>query len=363
MRGRRLLAAVAAIALVAVAAIVVAAIALSDSDGGDGATATSKGGEASTINDIYRREGPSVYFVQARGAEGAGTGTAWLYDDKGHLVTNEHVISAGTEVALRVGDNQLVPAKIVGEDASTDLAVLEADRSALNEANPLRLGDASKVYVGEPVVAIGNPFGLVDTVTSGIVSAKQRVLQAPNGYPIANVIQADAAINPGNSGGPLLDMSGRVIGVNSQIATGGAQQSAGIGFAVPVDTVKDVAQQLIEHGRVDRAFLGVSSVALTPDLARELGLNRDSGALILEVAPGGPAARAGLHGAQAGESEGALIAGGDVIVAIDGQDVTGPDDIARAIGAKKPGATAKITYVRDGSEHTAAIELTAQHSG
>jgi S1-C subfamily serine protease len=356
----------AASALVAIVVVVLAIAGVFDSGDGDGdsASASALGTAAeNTINQIYEREGRSVYFVQSEGPEGAGTGTAWLYDAQGHLVTNEHVISGGTAVALRLGVNQLVPAKIVGEDASTDLAVLAVDKAAVDRVDPLELGDPSKVFVGQPVVAIGNPFGLEDTVTSGIVSAKQRTLQAPNGYPISNVIQADAAINPGNSGGPLLDMAGKVIGVNSQIATGGAGQSAGIGFAVPADTVENVAKQLIEHGRVDRAHLGVGTVALTPELAQELGLNTDTGALVLDVAPGSPAARAGLHGAQGGGTNGALVGEGDIIVAIDGQKVTGPDDIAREIGAKTSGDTAKVTYVRGGSEHTVEVELSPKAGG
>jgi S1-C subfamily serine protease len=301
-----------------------------------------------------------VYFVQSSGPQGAGTGTAWLYDAQGHLVTNEHVISGGTDVALRIGENDLVPVEVVGEDPSTDLAVLRADPEALNGGDPLRLGDVSEVSVGQSVVAIGNPFGLEGTVTSGIVSAKSRVLQAPNGYPITNAIQTDAAINPGNSGGPLVDLDGRVIGVNTQIATGGVAQSAGIGFAVPVDTVERVARELIEQGRVDRAYLGVSTVGLTGELAQRLGLTVQAGALVLAVSPGGPAARAGLRGAGSDATTGAIVPGGDVITSIDDQDVAGPNDVAQAIGAKQSSDTATITYVRDGSEQTVEVVLGPQ---
>ncbi|HEY7619970.1 MAG TPA: trypsin-like peptidase domain-containing protein [Solirubrobacteraceae bacterium] len=359
MGGRRLLVVAGATAVAAIVAVVVmAAVGVFDSS--DNHPANAQGASANTINQIYQREGRSVYFVQSSSAEGAGTGTAWLYDDKGHLVTNEHVISGGTEVALRVGDNGLVPVKIVGEDPSTDLAVLQADPKALTGGDPLRLGDASKVFVGQPVVAIGNPFGLEGTVTSGIVSAKARVLQAPNGYPITNAIQTDAAVNPGNSGGPLVDLDGRVIGVNSQIATGGAGQSAGIGFAVPADTVERVAKDLIEDGRVDRAYLGVGTVGLTPQLAQQLGLNVQAGALVLEVAPGSPAAHAGLRGAGSNAATGAIVPGGDVITSIDGEKVSGPNDIAQVIGAKRSGETAKLTYVRGGSEHSVEVKLTSQ---
>jgi S1-C subfamily serine protease len=360
MTARRVLVIVGVTALAAVVAIVVMiAAGVFDSDGNRAATAQDAGA-ANTVNQIYRREGASVYFVQSSGPGGAGTGTAWLFDDQGHLVTNEHVISGGTDVALRIGDNRLVPVDVIGEDPSTDLAVLRADPQALNGGDPLRLGEASEVFVGQEVVAIGNPFGLEGTVTTGIVSAKARVLQAPNGYPITNAIQTDAAINPGNSGGPLVDLEGRVIGVNSQIATGGAGQSAGIGFAVPVDTVERVVRELIENGQVARAYLGVSTVALTPELAQQLGLPIQSGALILEVAPDGPAARAGLRGAGRDATTGALVGGGDVITSIDGETIAGPNDVAQTIGSKQPGDTSRVTYVRDGSERTVEVTLGSQ---
>jgi S1-C subfamily serine protease len=342
-----------AVALVVVIAIVVVALVDAFDSDDEGSSASN------TIHQIYQREGRSVYFVQSTGPNGMGTGTAWLFDDDGHLVTNEHVISGGTDIAVRVGENQLVPVKVVGEDVSTDLAVLKADPDALTGADPFELGDSSEVFVGQQVVAIGNPFGLEGTVTTGIISAKARVLEAPNGYPISDAIQTDAAINPGNSGGPLVDLDGRVIGVNTQIATGGVGQSAGIGFAVPVDTVEQVAHELIEHGFVDRAYLGVNTVGLSPELAQHLGLSIDSGALVLDVAPGGPAAEAGIRGGGA-SSTGALVPGGDVITEIDGQQITGPNDIASVIGEKQSGDTSSVTYVRGGSEHTVQVTLGSQ---
>jgi S1-C subfamily serine protease len=254
-----------------------------------------------------------------------------------------------------------VPVELVGEDQSTDLAVLKADPDTLNGGDPFQLGDGSEVFVGQPVVAIGNPFGLEGTVTSGIVSAKARVLEAPNGHPISNAIQTDAAINPGNSGGPLVDLDGRVIGVNTQIATGGVGQSAGIGFAVPVDTVEQVVDELIKRGYVDRADLGLSTVGLTGELAQHLGLSIDSGALVLEVAPGGPADLAGLRGSAG--TAGALVSGGDVITRIDGEQIAGPNDIARLIGAKRSGDTSTVTYVRADSEHTVQVRLGSQPRG
>jgi S1-C subfamily serine protease len=358
MRGRRLLAVAGAIAVVAVVAVVaIVATGALDSDD-DGSANAQSGEDERTIQRISQRQGRSVYFVQSEGAEGAGTGTAWLFDESGHLVTNQHVIAGGAEVSLRVGENELVPVEIVGQDPSTDLAVLEADPQALSGGDPLRLADAGEIFIGQRVVAIGTPFGLAGTVTTGIVSAKGRLLEAPNGYPIANAIQTDAAINPGNSGGPLVDLEGRVVGVNSQIATGGAGQSAGIGFAIPVDTVEQVVEQLIERGYVDRAYLGVSTVGLTPALAQRLGLTVQSGALVLEVAPNGPAARAGLRGSDA--TTGALLPGGDVITSVDGEQVAGPNDVAQAIGAKQSGDTSSVTYVRGGSEHTVEVMLGGQ---
>jgi S1-C subfamily serine protease len=360
MNAQRLLAIVGATAVAAIVAVVVMiAAGVFESSEGPSANAQ-RAGDANTINQIYQRQGRSVYFVQASGPGGGGTGTAWLFDGNGHLVTNEHVISGGIEVALRIGESELVPVEVVGEDPSTDLAVLRADPQAVDGGEPLRLGDASDVFVGQPVVAIGNPFGLEGTVTAGIVSAKARVLQAPNGYPITNAIQTDAAINPGNSGGPLVDLEGRVIGVNSQIATGGVGQSAGIGFAIPVDTVEQVVRELIERGYVDRAYLGVSTVAVTPELAQQLGLPVQSGALILEVAPGGPGARAGLRGAGRDVTTGALVAGGDVITSIDGERIAGPDDVAQAIGTKRAGDTSDVTYVRGDAERTVEVTLGSQ---
>jgi S1-C subfamily serine protease len=359
MSGRRLVAVAGAAAVAGAIVAVVVMAAVGGFDSSDDEPANAKDRAGATVHAIYQRLGRSVYFVQSSGPQGAGTGTAWRLDAEGHLVTNEHVISGGTSIALRLGENELVPARIVGEDPSTDLAVLRAEPEAL-DGDPLRLGDASEVYVGQPVVAIGNPFGLEGTVTSGIVSAKSRVLQAPNGYPITNAIQTDAAINPGNSGGPLVDLEGRVIGVNSQIATGGAEQSAGIGFAVPVDTVERVTRELIRYGRVDRAYLGVSTVGLTAELAQRLGFDVQSGALVLEVAPDGPAARAGLRGGGSGAATGALVAGGDVITSIDDQEVTGPTDVAKVIGARRSGETARLTYIRDGREHAVEVQLGSQ---
>jgi S1-C subfamily serine protease len=200
---------------------------------------------------------------------------------------------------------------------------------------------------------------LDQTLTTGVISALNREIESVTRRPIQGVIQSDAAINPGNSGGPLLDSAGRLIGVNTAIySPSGA--SAGIGFAIPVDTVERVVRQLIEDGRVERAYLGVGTVSVTPALAQRLGLAVQSGALILELAPDGPAARAGLRGAGADARTGALVAGGDVITSIDGEEIAGPEDVARVIGAKQSGTTSHVSYVRGDSQRTVEVTLGSQ---
>jgi S1-C subfamily serine protease len=262
-------------------------------------------------------------------------------------------------VTVQLGQNgNTVGAKVVGTDPSTDVAVLqvEGDTSSLQ---PLPLGDSSQVKVGDPVVAIGNPFGLDDTATAGIVSAVQREIDAPNGFTISNAIQTDAPINPGNSGGPLIDAAGRVIGINSQIESPNGGGNIGIGFAVPINTAKQVADELIANGQVEHAFLGISGTDVTPELAQTFNLNVDSGALVESVVPGGPAAKAGIEAGSADVTmNGTRIkAGGDVITAIDGNPVHGMDDVIAAVNAKKPGDTIQLTVDRGGNQRTVSVQL------
>ncbi len=212
----------------------------------------------------------------------------------------------------------------------------------------LPLGDSSKVQVGDAVVAIGNPFGYSRTVTTGIVSGLQREITAPDGFQISNVIQTDASINPGNSGGPLLDSQGRVIGINSQIATGGGQGSVGIGFAVPVNTAKELLPQLKQGGEIERAYLGINMADVTADLAQQQDLPVEEGALIVEAVEGGPADEAGLRG----DTE-----GGDLLVKVDGDEIKNADDVAAAIADNSPGDTVEVEYYRDGDLETAEVEL------
>jgi S1-C subfamily serine protease len=321
------------------------------------------------INQLYRTLSPSVVFVQAElrrpprrpflpPRRAASTGTGFAYDGSGHIVTNAHVVEGARRVSVR-DDAGLVEADVIGLDLSTDLAVLAVDPADLT-LKPLSLGRVETVEVGDEVLAIGNPFGLEDTITHGIVSARQRRIGAPNGYVIEDVIQTDAAVNPGNSGGPLIDMDGRVIGVNSQIATGGdSRSSAGIAFAVPVSTVREIVPDLIDDGRVERPFLGVSTIEVTPSLADRLQLATDAGVLVVAVAPRGPAAKAGLRPAP-GAGGGALIGGGDVIVSVGGAAVSTPADVADAVLSADIGDELRLEVIRGGERREVTVTLGAR---
>jgi S1-C subfamily serine protease len=250
-----------------------------------------------------------------------------------------------------------VPAEVKGVDTATDVAVLKVDPSDVKDLTPIPLGDSSKAQVGDPVIAIGNPFGYSRTVTTGIVSGLQRQIQAPNGFTINNVIQTDASINPGNSGGPLLDANGRVIGINSQIATGGGQGSVGIGFAVPINTAKRLLPDLKAGETIERAYLGVQMQRVTEQLAEDLNLGADHGALIVSVTPGSPAAKAGLRGGRTETAQG-IPAGGDVIVAIDGKEMRTEDAVAAAVATHRPGDKVEVEYYRGNDKKTVTVELT-----
>jgi S1-C subfamily serine protease len=314
--------------------------------------------EGKTVQDIYREEGRGVVFIQAEGVssdeslfgqpqQGTATGSGFVVDEDGTIITNAHVVEGASNVTVSFEEGgEAVDAEVKGVDDDSDLAVLKVDPEGL-DLTVLPLGDSSEVEVGDPVVAIGNPFGLQRTVTTGIVSALQRQLDAPSGFPISDVIQTDASINPGNSGGPLLDAQGRVIGINSQIATGGGQGSVGIGFAVPVDTAKELLPRLRAGEEIERAYLGVVMADVTDQLADQLDLPTESGALVQEITPDSPADKAGLR---AGED-------GDVIVAVDGQRVTGADDVVAAVADKQPGDTIEVEYYRGDDKRTAEIKL------
>jgi S1-C subfamily serine protease len=333
--------------------------------------ADSGGGELRSVSQIYRREGRGVVFVQSRGVtsneespfgfpqerEGTATGSGFVVAEDGTIITNAHVVEGSDDVQVRFGeDGEFIEADVAGRDPSTDIAVLKIDPKEAGKLSPLPLGDSSKVRVGDAAIAIGNPFGFTRTVTTGIVSALQRQIEAPNGFSIPNVIQTDASINPGNSGGPLLDGRGRVIGINSQIATGGSSGSVGIGFAVPVNTAKRLLPTLKRGDEVKRAYLGINMAAVTDQVAEDLNLPSKRGALIQSVVNGGPADRAGLKGGRTPTGEG-LAAGGDLIVEVDGEKVNTPDDVSGAITDDKPGDTIEIVYFRGDDRRTARVKL------
>jgi S1-C subfamily serine protease len=321
--------------------------------------AASNGGK--TVHEIYREDGPGVVFIQAQGTsgesvfgqpqQGTATGSGFVVDSDGTILTNAHVVDGASKVTVSFQEGgDTIDADVKGVDADSDIAVLKIDPEG-QDLTVLPLGDSSKAQVGDPVVAIGNPFGLQRTVTTGIVSAVQRQLDAPSGFPISDVIQTDASINPGNSGGPLLDAQGRVIGINSQIATGGGQGSVGIGFAVPINTAKQELPKLRRGEQIKRAYLGVRMGSVTDQIASQLDLPVKRGALVASVTPGSPAAKAGLRAA------GSSGKGGDLIVAVDGKPVTSADDVVDAVADKQPGDTIKIEYYRGNDKRTATVKL------
>ena len=297
-----------------------------------------KAGQAGSAGKVYAAAGPAVVSVRVRQGGRQASGTGFLVDGDGSIVTNSHVVGEAERVTVRFDDSgREIPARVRGTDPSSDLAVLDVDRSDVGSRRPLALARSSSVRVGDEVVAIGFPLGLDKTATEGIVSGLERDIQAPNGFQIDRVIQTDAPINPGNSGGPLLDTRGRVVGVNSQIATAGASGSIGIGFAVPADAVRNVLPRLKAGERIERPFIGLTSSA------DPLG-----GARVRDVTKGGPADQAGLSAA------------GDVIVGIDGRPVRTPSDVSSAVSRLKPGDAVRVTVRRGGDRRTVRVRLTTR---
>ena len=321
-----------------------------------------------SVNEIYERAYRGVVEITANGSvespfgerQQQALGSGFVYDDEGHIVTNQHVVDGASTVSVRLWNGQTYDAEVVGTDASTDLAVLDVDAPA-SVLRPIALADSSKVVVGDAVVAIGSPFGLEQTVTSGIVSALHRTVSAPNDFSINDTIQTDAAINSGNSGGPLLNAQGRVIGVNAQIESNSGGND-GVGFAIPSNTVRSIVSQLVETGEVEHAYLGVGVQEIPASAAEDLDLVE--GVAVTEVRSDTPAARAGLRAATGSRSvDGqSYPTGGDVITAIDGRKVTSSAELQSAIDAKQPGDTVSITYVRDGDSRTAQVQLASRPS-
>ena len=325
--------------------------------------------DARTVGEIYREWGPGVVQITSEVVSGGffgeqrgeALGSDFVIDKEGHVVTNYHVVQGAEQVYVNFSRDDQLEAEVVGVDPSTDLALLEVDAHQ-RALTPLTLGDSDAVQVGDEVVAIGNPFGLERTVTSGIVSALHRQIQAPNNFTIDKVIQTDAPINRGNSGGPLLNGRGEVVGVNTQIATGGTSDgNVGIGFAVPANTVKEVVGELREKGRVDHAYLGVSMQDLDERVAELFNIPAD-GVLITEVVEGSPADRAGLRGGNTsvvvdGQS---YVLGGDVIVKADGRTLESADELRSLVASKEPGDEIELELRRGDETETIAVELGRQ---
>ena len=324
--------------------------------------------KAMSVNEIYERASSGVVQITSTSGNIGGAsqqqalGSGFVIDKAGRIVTNYHVIQDADEIRVSFSNRDTVEAQLVGSDPSTDLAVLQVDTSA-SALTPLSLGDSDKVEVGDPVVAIGNPFGLDRTATSGIVSALQRLITAPNSFTIDHVIQTDAPINHGNSGGPLLNSRGQVIGVNTQIETGGvASGNVGIGFSVPSNTVKDVVAQIVRTGRVDHAYLGIGGQAITPDVADTYNLPVSKGVLIESVKSESGAAKAGLEGGQtqvvvAGET---YVLGGDIIVAFEGKQISSIEQLRDAIARHKPGDKVSLVIYRDAKKTSVTVTLARQ---
>jgi len=307
--------------------------------------------------ELYERVSPSVVHiaVTARSSSGAGSGFVW--DTEGHIVTNNHVVEGARRIVVSFADDSTAEAELVGADADNDLAVIKVD-VPVSRLHPVELGDSDALRVGQRAIAIGNPFGFEQTMTAGIVSALGRVVRQENGFSLPQLIQTDAAINPGNSGGPLLDSHGRVIGVTTLIFSNSGA-NAGVGFAVPVNTVKRVAPPLVATGRYADPWLGITGVSITPPLAEELDLTVDQGVLVQAVVQGGPAAKAELKGGDRQTSfEGTLMTtDGDIIVAIDDTAVQEMDDLIVYLAEKSVGQRVTLTVLRDGRRQRIQVTL------
>ena len=333
---------------------------------------TTSDGATITARDIYRQDAPGVVFITANVAQsgtssfgfpqterGIATGSGFVLDEQGTILTNAHVVDGATKVTVRFGESKAVDAKILGRDRTTDLAVLKVDPKE-TELHPLRLGSAKDVQVGDPVVAIGNPFGLDRTLTTGVVSAKQRHIKGLADFSIDNVIQTDAAINPGNSGGPLIDSAGEVIGINSQIETGSGSSGSGnvgIGFAIPIDTAIRLLPDL-RKGSITTGYLGISAFPVDESLTG-LNLAVKRGALVQSATPGGPAAKAGIKGGTipAQVNGQTITIGGDIIVKVDNRQIRSAEDLTAIISTRHKGDVVKVVVMRDGKQKTFSVKL------
>ncbi|HEY5164208.1 MAG TPA: trypsin-like peptidase domain-containing protein [Terriglobales bacterium] len=319
--------------------------------------------EESVNVNVYKRAVPSVVNIKSRSVSfnffygvvpEEGQGTGFILDKEGHIMTNYHVVANARQIEVTLYNRKNYKADLIGTDALHDLAIIQIHAPNLT---PAVIGDSRGLQVGQKVFAIGNPFGLSGTMTRGIVSSIRSV-EEPNGNKIDEAIQTDAAINPGNSGGPLLNSRAEVIGVNAMIASN-VGQSAGIGFAIPINTAKAVVNDLVSYGRVRRPALGVTSLPISPQLAQKLSLAADYGLLVMEVVPGGPADRAGIHGGkqEAWLGNTRILIGGDLIVAIDGAQVGETQDLTQIMNNHRAGDKVTVTYMRGRKKLEAAVTL------
>jgi S1-C subfamily serine protease len=322
-----------------------------------------------TVGEVYKGTYKGVVEINVSaessspfgdGRQQQAQGSGFVYDRDGTIVTNQHVVDGAQSISVRFWNGATRKAELVGSDGSTDLAVLKVDAPA-SLLEPLALGDSAELAVGDGVVAIGSPFGLESSVTSGIVSALHRQMRAPNNFSINDSIQTDAAINHGNSGGPLLDLQGQVIGVNAQIESESGGND-GVGFAIPSNTVRSIVTQIRSSGQVDHAYLGVGVDTIPAAVAERLGL--PAGVAVTQVTDGTPASRAGLRAATGSKTvDGqSYPTGGDVITAIDGKRVESAAELQSAVDANRPGETVSLTYVRDGTRHTVQVKLATRPS-
>ena len=331
---------------------------------------------AISINEIFRRASPGVVQVTSTSVvtdedpfgfplpqqrEEQALGSGFVIDEAGHIVTNYHVVENARSVEVSFSNSENMTARVVGKDPSTDVAVLQVDARS-RALTPLPLGDSDRVRVGDAVVAIGNPLGYERSVTAGIVSALQRTIVSPNQYAIDKVIQTDAQINRGNSGGPLLNARGEVIGVNSQIATAGSEGNIGIGFAVPINTVKNVTAQIIKSGRVEHAYLGISTLPINRELSSVFRLPANRGLLVQRVYPDSAAEKAGIREGttQVVVSGETYMLGGDLIVAADGDEIRSAEELRELISGKKPGDEIELELYRKDKKITVNVKLGRQ---
>jgi S1-C subfamily serine protease len=324
-----------------------------------------KSESAQGIADVYDAARESVVEITVTSSSQSGfppgpdaqraQGSGFVYDDEGHIVTNQHVVDGAEGVTVLFANGDTYDAEVVGTDPSTDLAVIRVDAPA-ELLQPLDLADSSELVVGETVVAIGSPFGLEGSVTAGIVSALHRQMEALNGFTINDSIQTDAAINHGNSGGPLLDLDGNVVGVNAQIRSESGGND-GVGFAIPSNTVGSVVEELIQDGSVEHAYLGVGLAEIPSSVAEELEVA--PGVAVTEVREGSPAVKAGLRAATGSQTVDGqeYPTGGDVITAVDGESVETSAELQTAIAAREPGDTVTLTVERDGESRSVEVEL------